>query len=48
MMTPEEVEAMNRASLVKQKGNAPTETSGGSQAPPVAGGGGELNTSQNF
>merc|ERR1719267_528502 len=30
---------MNRASLVKQKGNAPTETSGGSQAPPVAGGG---------
>lgn len=44
MMTPEEVEAMNRASLVKQKGNAPTETSGGSQAPPVAGGGGEMNT----
>ena len=40
MMTPEEVEAMNRASLVKQKGNAPSETSGGSRAPPVAGGGG--------
>ena len=42
MMTPEEVEAMNRASIVKNKGNAPTETSGGSQAPPVAGGGGEF------
>ncbi len=41
-MTPEEVEAMNRASLVKNKGNAPSETSGGSQAPPVAGGGGVL------
>ena len=42
MMTPEEVEAMNRASIVKNKGNAPSETSGGSQAPPVAGGGGEF------
>ncbi len=42
MMTPEDIEAMNRASVVKNKGNAPSETSGGSQAPPIAGGGGEL------
>jgi len=39
MMTPEDIEAMNRASLVKNKGNAPSETSGGSQAPSIAGGG---------
>merc|ERR1711998_80601 len=39
MMTPEDIEAMNRASVVKNKGNAPSETSGGSQAPPIAGGG---------
>ena len=41
-MTPEDIEAMNRASLVKNKGNAPSETSGGSQAPSIAGGGGEF------